>query len=526
MSDKVTVDLFGVLHRDDPGKVTDELREFADGADAVFVSFPSGTSTVMAYLQLLARAPVYFCGAMLLQTLLLSPLYLLSTRDVVPSGYVAGERLRGAGVDVHLVGQPVNAKVRTAGPATIAWNWALLAPIVWWDPFAAAATIALALTSSVSTMLRLRGQKPPAVASAVALLAAAAGLFVAGLFSPLLAALGALAYLVVANRSADWIQETAAEEAAALTAEHGYEAVTLVKGRNFLASIAPELRERGFEIRRGHLSERGGEGETYESFDPEQVGETSTGDDEPRVIEPGSEESVAGRRALAAVIDVVPSLFAVVAWLVVFFVAADYAPGTTVEDAEYIATVVAAVVGPVTYHTATEEKWGQSIGKRALGLTVADAEDGTAPSAKAAFVRNLVRPVDVQFCYGFDAIVMFTSDRRQRFGDRLAGTVVGRRRDADDAETMTDDAAVEDARSERADGERATAQPASGGGATETGDSAGDEAPAAERPSDGDAGGDQSPADESEKRTGTSRDDGDRSSGEDGDLPEQWQRED
>jgi uncharacterized RDD family membrane protein YckC len=62
---------------------------------------------------------------------------------------------------------------------------------------------------------------------------------------------------------------------------------------------------------------------------------------------------------------------------------------------------------------------GQSWGKRMVGIRVVSMQTGTACSFGQSFIRNLLLmilgPIDWIFIFG---------DRRQRLGDKLAGTIV------------------------------------------------------------------------------------------------------
>lgn len=68
---------------------------------------------------------------------------------------------------------------------------------------------------------------------------------------------------------------------------------------------------------------------------------------------------------------------------------------------------------------------GFTVGKRLFGIKVVK-EDGSECSLGSAFVRNLLELIDGLFYYLVGFLVMAASDRRQRIGDRLAGTVVVR----------------------------------------------------------------------------------------------------
>ena len=77
------------------------------------------------------------------------------------------------------------------------------------------------------------------------------------------------------------------------------------------------------------------------------------------------------------------------------------------------------------YFVATELVWGQTLGKRLLGLRVVRA-DGSRADAGPIVIRNLVRLVDwLPFLYIVGGVTVFaTGERRQRLGDLAAGTRV------------------------------------------------------------------------------------------------------
>jgi len=80
----------------------------------------------------------------------------------------------------------------------------------------------------------------------------------------------------------------------------------------------------------------------------------------------------------------------------------------------------------IGYHTGFEWLFGKTLGKYLVGIEVRNA-DGTSPPIGAAFLRNVLRPVDfLPVLYGLGMIVIAFSDRNKRLGDRLGGTVVVR----------------------------------------------------------------------------------------------------
>jgi uncharacterized RDD family membrane protein YckC len=80
---------------------------------------------------------------------------------------------------------------------------------------------------------------------------------------------------------------------------------------------------------------------------------------------------------------------------------------------------------PILYSSLLEWLWaGQTIGKRVLGIRVAD-EQGLDLQRTQVIVRNLVRIVDrMPVVYFVGGAAMLLSRRAQRLGDVAAGTVV------------------------------------------------------------------------------------------------------
>jgi len=66
---------------------------------------------------------------------------------------------------------------------------------------------------------------------------------------------------------------------------------------------------------------------------------------------------------------------------------------------------------------------GATIGKMVLGMRVTKV-DGSPCDLQAALIRNILRIVDALPFYLIGAILVWTSSRRQRLGDRVANTVV------------------------------------------------------------------------------------------------------
>ncbi|MFB6175689.1 MAG: RDD family protein, partial [Halobaculum sp.] len=83
---------------------------------------------------------------------------------------------------------------------------------------------------------------------------------------------------------------------------------------------------------------------------------------------------------------------------------------------------------PFVYFVYLEGSRGQTVGKQLVNIVVV-TEDGDHIGYGEAVVRTLLRMIDAigfVFPYLVGLLLIATSDRGQRLGDRLAGTVVVR----------------------------------------------------------------------------------------------------
>lgn len=128
-----------------------------------------------------------------------------------------------------------------------------------------------------------------------------------------------------------------------------------------------------------------------------------------------------GRRLVAAAVDGVLTLFGfgfAMAALTGSYTAGPDGLQFHLEGAAALA-VLALGLG---YYVALEAMFGATLGKLLLGVRVRTV-DGGPIGWTASLTRNLLRAVDVCF-YFIGAILIWTSPRRQRLGDRAANTVV------------------------------------------------------------------------------------------------------
>jgi uncharacterized RDD family membrane protein YckC len=91
------------------------------------------------------------------------------------------------------------------------------------------------------------------------------------------------------------------------------------------------------------------------------------------------------------------------------------------------AAVVLITAASLVYFGGLESAWGGTAGKRLVGLRVIMA-DGSTLTGRAVLIRTICRLIDGILFYAVGAVLIWASPRRQRLGDRWAGTVVVRTR--------------------------------------------------------------------------------------------------
>jgi uncharacterized RDD family membrane protein YckC len=134
-------------------------------------------------------------------------------------------------------------------------------------------------------------------------------------------------------------------------------------------------------------------------------------------------------RFVAILIDYV--IIAVISGILAFpFVVAAIAVAATSGNASAFSwgsIAAASLVGLVVwflYFTLLEGHYGQTIGKMALNIKVVREADSAPIDYGEAAVRTILRIIDGLFDYLIGAIFIWTSDKQQRLGDRVAHTVV------------------------------------------------------------------------------------------------------
>ena len=127
-------------------------------------------------------------------------------------------------------------------------------------------------------------------------------------------------------------------------------------------------------------------------------------------------------RGVEAFIDLV------VCYVMLYVVAA--ITGKTIEGGGFNLTGAPFIVGVglcLAYYIVLEATWGATLGKLATNLRVVRENDGGPIDWSASIIRNVLRLIDGLVLYMVGFIAICASDKRQRLGDRAAGTIVVRR---------------------------------------------------------------------------------------------------
>jgi len=104
----------------------------------------------------------------------------------------------------------------------------------------------------------------------------------------------------------------------------------------------------------------------------------------------------------------------ILVFLVVLLFSETYEPNTT---------AAITFVGHVAYATLLEAYWGRTLGKKLVGIVVVTVDLEAIGLGRSA-LRNVARVIDSIPAYLIGIVAVMLSRRRQRLGDRLAGTVV------------------------------------------------------------------------------------------------------
>lgn len=161
------------------------------------------------------------------------------------------------------------------------------------------------------------------------------------------------------------------------------------------------------------------------------------------VGEVNTERDVIGKRILAVLIDLpivfvifltaqliylgelqIPSMLSVTSSLVWFlFQVFGLMPFFLFRSGNPVLLFLAAAGIWAVYGAILEGLFGQTVGKRLTGLVVVTKEYER-PSILAILLRNALRAIDALVFYVIGFVVIIFTDRKQRTGDLIAGTMV------------------------------------------------------------------------------------------------------
>lgn len=125
-----------------------------------------------------------------------------------------------------------------------------------------------------------------------------------------------------------------------------------------------------------------------------------------------------GIRALSTIVDGI--ILGVIGGVLAAVLGSDFSNGN-ISSSYYLWSLV---IG-FCYYTYFEGKTGATPGKMVCGLRVVKL-DGSACDISAAAMRTACRILDGLFAYLVAAIFVWSTERNQRIGDKMAGTVVVR----------------------------------------------------------------------------------------------------
>ncbi|MFC6952340.1 RDD family protein [Halorubellus litoreus] len=438
MSSLAALRPFGVIHVDDPEKVTRELRAFTADADAIFIEYPTDPASALEYVELLLRAPLYLLGMLAFQAVAYSPLYLLFNRDLFQTELVAARRVvDDHDVALHAVDDHPNRQLLEGNLVHSLANWALLAPALALEPVRVPVGIGLVVVSGLLPVLvRRRGHRYAAMAlvpvgfAGVVAAIALSNVFAVVLFAALVVA------LVTIFRTVDRRNEAMVERARRLSADEGYDDAVIVTGKAHVGGVVQLARDRGLAVPSVHLSNWRGDGTTHADFEASERDDVDLPNARdfrtPPAVVPGSERTVLGRRAVAALVDLVlaGTLWFMGLVALVGVAGEPFVDGSLGVQLAGILSIWMLAVGG--YHAFLEWRFGMTVGKYLLGLVVVD-DSHDLPSGRAVVVRNLLRPAGALLAYAPGGLTALASSGNRTLGDRLAGTYVCRRAKSTDS---------------------------------------------------------------------------------------------
>jgi uncharacterized RDD family membrane protein YckC len=135
-------------------------------------------------------------------------------------------------------------------------------------------------------------------------------------------------------------------------------------------------------------------------------------------------------RFVALLIDAI--ILGIISYILIFLFAAsaitvDPSTGAVSIGPAYYAAIVVGILIELLYFTLLLGRYGQSVGMMVVKIKVVREADSGPITYGAAFIRTILLYIDeipyaIPFLLG--AILIWTSDKKQRLGDRVAHTVV------------------------------------------------------------------------------------------------------
>ena len=122
-----------------------------------------------------------------------------------------------------------------------------------------------------------------------------------------------------------------------------------------------------------------------------------------------------GHRILAKVIDFILLYFYCILDVAIIVITSKVS-----DTFSMIAAVVITLI-PVLYEPICEQIWGQTLGKKMLGIRVV-MQNGEAVSMSGSLLRWLLSTID--YLCGLGIVVMFCNSKNMRLGDLAGGTIV------------------------------------------------------------------------------------------------------
>jgi uncharacterized RDD family membrane protein YckC len=132
------------------------------------------------------------------------------------------------------------------------------------------------------------------------------------------------------------------------------------------------------------------------------------------------------QRAMAQILDIL--IVMPPTSLVLFEVMSTTWEAAELFDLRFCTLAAVGLVVKAAYHAVMESALGWTFGKKILGLKVLQA-DGSRASVRGVLLRTALRLVEVEgFLWLLGGLVMVNTQRRQRLGDLLGGTIVVQQR--------------------------------------------------------------------------------------------------